>query len=133
NSMREATRRRQTAMNIADAPDCAVEEHRLGSGAGLRLYVPARPDGSLLIYIHGGGFVQGDLDTVDPQCRVLADLTGARVASLHYRLAPEHPFPAAYTDVVALAEWIAENAARFGFDLGRSAIAGESSGGNLAT
>lgn len=134
-AMRIATSTRQAEMNLADAPDCAVEEHRLGSAASaaqLRLYVPARPDGSLLIYIHGGGFVQGDLDTVDPQCRVLASLTGARVASLHYRLAPEHPFPAAYDDVVALADWVAENAGAFGFDLARVAVAGESSGGNLA-
>lgn len=134
-AMREATRTRQAAMNIAHAPDCAVEEHRLGSSASaprVRLYAPPRTDGSLLIYIHGGGFVQGDLDTVDPQCRILAGLTGACVVSLHYRLAPEYPFPAAYNDVIALADWVAENAECFGFDLSRVAVAGESSGGNLA-
>lgn len=131
-AMRQAARQRQAAMNIADPPDCAVEEHPVGSGARLRLYTPSRPDGSVLVYIHGGGFVQGDLESVDPQCRVLAQETAARVVSLDYRLAPEHPFPAAVDDAVALAGWIAGNADRFGFDTGRVVVAGESSGGNLA-
>jgi acetyl esterase len=122
-------------MNLADAPHCKIEEHQAGGAAEaprVRLYVPPRPDGSLLLYMHGGGFVQGDLDRVDPQCRKLAVLTGAHVASLRYRLAPEHPFPAAPNDVVTLIKWVVENAPRFGFDLDRVAIAGESSGGNLA-
>lgn len=131
--MRAAARRRQDAMNISDAPDCPVDEYRLDSGAGLRLYRPACADGAILIYIHGGGFVQGDLGSVDPQCRVLAEAAGAFVVSLDYRLAPEHRFPAACDDAVALAGWIADRAQRFGFDLDRVAVAGESSGGNLAT
>ena len=81
-----------------------------------RLYVPeGQPPASpapLLLYFHGGGFVFGDLETHDGVCRLLAAASGASVLSVEYRLAPEHPFPAAVEDAWAAFAWAAENAAR---------------------
>jgi acetyl esterase/lipase len=100
-----------------------------------RLYVsldaPSPPQ-PLLVYYHGGGWVIGDLDTHDGLCRFLADYSGCRVLSVDYRLAPEHPFPAAVEDTVAAFAWAAERAGELGADPGRIAVAGDSAGGNLA-
>jgi acetyl esterase len=90
-------------------------------------------DGPLptIAFFHGGGWVIGDLDTHDNMARTLARGCGAVVVSVDYRLAPEHPFPAAVEDAVAAARWIAGNLDRFGGD-SRLALAGDSAGGNLA-
>jgi acetyl esterase len=74
----------------------------------------------------------GSLDGFDPLCRALANVSGAIVASVDYRLAPEHPFPAAPDDVRAAVRWLVEHAQELGADPGRVAIAGDSAGGNLA-
>ena len=74
----------------------------------------------------------GSLDGFDPLCRALANASGAVVASIDYRLAPEHPFPAAPDDARAAVRWLADNAAELGADPARMAIAGDSAGGNLA-
>ena len=87
----------------------------------------------LVVYLHGGGWVIGSLDGFDPLCRALANRSGALVASVDYRLAPEHPFPAAPEDARAAVRWLHEEAAALGADPGRMAIAGDSAGGNLAT
>jgi acetyl esterase len=87
----------------------------------------------LVVYLHGGGWVIGSLDGFDPLCRALANRSGAIVASVEYRLAPEHPFPAAPEDARAAVRWLHEEAAALGADPGRMAIAGDSAGGNLAT
>ncbi len=81
-----------------------------------RLYVPteAASPGPMLVFFHGGGWVYGDLDSHDPPCRFLAERSGVRVLSVDYRLAPEHPFPAAYDDAVAAYRWVLENAASIG-------------------
>lgn len=100
-----------------------------------RLYSPISDDGASLpgiIYYHGGGFVFGDADCYDNVCRRLANGAGCRVISVDYRLAPEHPFPAACNDAIAVARDILSNARRYGVDPARIAVAGDSAGGNLA-
>ena len=96
-----------------------------------------RPEGAgplaLVAYLHGGGWVIGSLDGFDPLCRALANESGAVVASIGYRLAPEHPFPAAPDDARAALRWLHEHAAELGADPGRMAVAGDSAGANLAT
>jgi acetyl esterase len=87
----------------------------------------------LLVFYHGGGWVIGDLDTHDGVCRFLAARAGVAVLSIDYRLAPEHPFPAAVEDAMASFVWAAENAATLGVDPSRIAVGGDSAGGNLAT
>jgi acetyl esterase len=99
-----------------------------------RLYVPegASEAGGMLVYFHGGGFVVGDLDTHDNTCRFLAREAEARVLSIDYRLAPEHPFPAAIDDALAAFRHAVEHASELGADPARVAVGGDSAGGNLA-
>jgi acetyl esterase len=101
-----------------------------------RFYVPGdlpsdRP-APLLVYFHGGGWVIGDLDTHDGVCRFLAAAAGTAVLSIDYRLAPEHPFPAAVEDAWASFAWALDSAAALGVDPARIAVGGDSAGGNLA-
>jgi acetyl esterase len=120
------------------APMARVEDMALPGPAGdipARLYVAlGAPKGPqpLLVYYHGGGWVIGDLETHDGLCRFLAEHSGCRVLSIDYRLAPEHPFPAAIEDAVAAFAWAAEHAGELGADPERIAVAGDSAGGNLA-
>jgi acetyl esterase len=99
----------------------------------VRIYTPAgdgpRP---LIVYYHGGGWVIGDLETVDKPCRTLANRTGAVVASVDYRLAPEHAAPAAFDDCYAATVWLAEHADELGVDASKIVVSGDSAGGNLA-
>lgn len=101
----------------------------------LRLTAPADP-GPLpaLVYFHGGGFVVGSLNSHDNLCRTLTNAAGVAVVSVDYRLAPEHPFPAAVEDATAAVAWLADpaNAAALGLDPARLAVGGDSAGGNLA-
>jgi len=101
---------------------------------GARLYVPEEVGGPspLLVYFHGGGWVIGGLDTHDDPCRFLAARSGVRILSVDYRLAPEHPFPAAAEDALAAYEWTTANAERLEADSGRIAVGGDSAGANLA-
>lgn len=89
-------------------------------------------DRPLIVYFHGGGWTVGDLDTSDSVCRFLALNTRAAVLSVGYRLAPEHPFPAAVEDALAAYRWAALDNTRLGVDPARIAVAGDSAGGNLA-
>ena len=122
------------------APEvAAVEDLDLpGPGGTLRVR-HYRPHGSTasetlpaLVFFHGGGFVIGDLDTHDVVCRLLANASRAAVLAVDYRLAPEHPFPAAVDDAVAATRWIAASTWALRIDPARIAVGGDSAGGNLA-
>jgi len=86
----------------------------------------------LLIWLHGGGWVTGDLDSHDATCRTLANSAGCKVIAVDYRLAPEHKFPAGLNDCYASLQWIAAHAEDLGIDPRRIVISGDSAGGNLA-
>ncbi|WP_046114433.1 alpha/beta hydrolase [Aquincola tertiaricarbonis] len=120
------------------APLPRVQALQLPGGDGAprpaRLYAPATDDGlPVLLYLHGGGFTIGNLETHDSLCRQLALRSGGAVVSLDYRLAPEHPFPAAVDDSWAALRWMAgPGADLLRLDGSRLAVAGDSAGGTLA-
>jgi len=116
--------------------DLRVENHTVEGPAGeipVRMYWPDSPGPHpVCMFFHGGGFALGDLDTHDVTAREHAVGADALVVSVDYRLAPEHPFPAAVEDSWAATCRIAEQAARFGGDAARLAVAGDSAGGTLS-
>ncbi len=118
----------------ADVRDMAIS----GPGGGLRLRVYrgiGTPPGEALpclLYLHGGGWVLGDLDSHDGVCRQLANEAACSVVAVEYRLAPEHKFPAPLEDSAAALAWIASHAADLCIDPARIAVGGDSAGGNLA-
>ena len=104
-----------------------------GTPLPARLYAPSHDRLPLLLYLHGGGFVVGGLDTHDSLCRQLALRSGGAVLALDYRLAPEHRFPTAVDDAWAALRWLAgPGAAALGLDGRRLAVGGDSAGGTLA-
>ena len=114
-----------------------VEDRMIPGPAGeipIRIYTP-RGNGPfpILVFFHTGGWQVGDLNTQDPLCRRLTNRSECIVVSVEYRLAPEHPFPAAPEDSYAATQWVATHAAEFQGDPSRIAVSGDSSGGNLAT
>ena len=118
-------------------PEVGAVEDRVvrhgGTDVPIRLYRPATGTGApLLVFLHGGGWMFGDLDSHDAACRHLVAEAGCAVAAVGYRLAPEHPFPAGLDDCHAAAGWLLDNAQALGFDATRVAIGGESAGANLA-
>ncbi|CAN5539310.1 alpha/beta hydrolase [soil metagenome] len=132
--------RRSTRLAGGRQPIGATRDLELPGGAGAvpaRLYTPRGRVGStepapLLVFIHGGGMVFGDLETHDPTCRLFAERADALVLAVDYRLAPEHPFPAAVDDCWASLQWVAENAEVLGVDPSRIAVGGDSAGGTLS-
>jgi acetyl esterase len=119
----------------APLPMAEVRTLTIAGGAGpvpARLYVPEETTGTLVVYFHGGGWVVGDLDTHDSVCRALARSSGARVLSVDYRLAPEHPFPAGTEDALAAFRDAVARARELGADPARVVLAGDSAGGHLA-
>ncbi len=101
----------------------------------VRLYRPRREGNEALptlVFYHGGGWVVGNPDTHDHVCRYLAARSQCLIASVDYRLAPEHPFPAAFDDAVAGVRWVQRKADEIGADADRIAVGGDSAGGNLA-
>ena len=120
----------------SDVPDLHDVGDRTVPGPGgevpVRVYTPD-DDGPhpVLVYFHGGGWVIGSLDAYDGVCRVLSAEAECVVVAVDYRLAPEHPFPAAVEDVRAATRWVAANPAAVGGD-GTVAVGGDSAGGNLA-
>lgn len=114
----------------------SVEDRTIPGPAGeipVRVYRP-RPGAELpaVVFFHGGGWVCGSLKTHDGVCRSLANGADAVVVSVDYRMAPEHPFPAAVDDAFAATRWVHDHAAELGVDPRRLAVAGDSAGGNLA-
>lgn len=104
-----------------------------GSALPARLYAPSHARLPVLLYLHGGGFVIGGLETHDSLCRQLAQRSGGAVLALDYRLAPEHRFPTAVEDAWAAMRWLAgEGADALGLDGQRLAVGGDSAGGTLA-
>ncbi len=101
---------------------------------GLRFYTPRGLSGRspALVYLHGGGWVYGDLEAYDALCRVLAEEAQVRVVSVDYRLAPEAPFPAAFDDAWAAWRWVTEHAVGLGIEPSAIAVGGDSAGGNLS-
>jgi acetyl esterase len=134
---REQARRGTVATSGRLLPMASVEDLELPGPGGpipMRFYTPvgAKEPMPLLVYYHGGGWVIGDLDTHDRVCRFLAANAGVLVLSVGYRLAPEHPFPAAVEDAAAAFAWASEQAVGLGADARRIAVGGDSAGGNLA-
>lgn len=113
-----------------------IEERMVPGPAGgipVRIYHPQPGKAlALVVFFHGGAFVMCGLDSHDPMCRRLAFGSGCVVAAVDYRLAPEHPFPAAPDDCLAATRWLAAHAQEIGADAKRVALAGDSAGGNLA-
>ena len=104
----------------------------VGDGGEASVGPPGQPDRPVVVFYHGGGWVLGTLDSIDGVCRELAIRADCVVVSVDYRLAPEHPFPAAVEDAVAALSWVAEHAGAVGGDTDHVAVAGTSAGGNLA-
>lgn len=112
----------------------ATRDLSIADGLTGRLYIP--PDAPeplpVLVYLHGGGWAAGSVETHDPFCRLLCEAAHLIVLAVEYRLAPEHPFPASLEDTLTAFRWAAENAAIFGADAQRLALGGDSAGANLA-
>lgn len=121
----------------APGPDVALVQDRTIPGAAgeipVRIYRP-RPDGPLpmTVYLHGGGFVMGDIAMTDAVCRALSLAAGSLVISVGYRLAPETPFPGGLLDAASTVDWVHDNAAGLGGRADRIAVAGDSNGATFA-
>ncbi len=126
-------------VNDVDPPPVAKVSNHTFPGPGgeipVRVYQPREAPADhlgALLYFHGGGFVIGDLDTHDTLCRQLCAGGDVVVISVHYRLAPEHRYPAAVDDALAAFAWLREHATDIGADPNRLAVCGDSAGGTLA-
>jgi acetyl esterase len=118
-------------------PDVRTEDRTIDGPAGaipIRVYWPpsSEPTLPVVVFLHGGGWSVGDLDTYDGDARHHAVGADAVVVSVDYRLAPEHPYPAAVDDAWAATQWVAAHAGELGAHPDRLAVAGDSAGGNLA-
>ena len=122
----------------AVVPVAATQDIQVDGAEGplaARVYRPEVAPGTpvpTVVFFHGGGFVIGDLDTHDNQCRWVCREVGAVVVSVDYRLAPESPFPGPVEDCLAATRWAATHIAELGNDPGRLVVGGDSAGGNLA-
>ncbi|MBX3619119.1 MAG: alpha/beta hydrolase [Rhizobacter sp.] len=127
---------RSEVLDLPRAPLARVEDIELpaddGARLAARLYVDSLERRPVLLYLHGGGFTIGNLETHDSLCRQLALRSGVAVVSLHYRLAPEHRFPTAVDDSWAAMHWLARHGETLGLDGTRLAVGGDSAGGTLA-
>lgn len=121
------------ALPVPDAAELEITDRVLPADPGIpvRVYRHRTPQGAV-VWLHGGGFVMGDLDTEHPWALRIATETGATVVSVGYRLAPENPYPAALDDAFAAAAWVSKNAGELGADPARIAVGGHAAGANLA-
>jgi acetyl esterase len=119
--------------NPSTVPAVGSVTDATAGGVPVRVYRPAT-DGPLptVVFLHGGGWVIGDLDTADPACRLLCRDVEAVVVSVDYRRAPDDRFPAAVEDAWTAFQWVAEHVDEYGGDVDRVAVGGDSAGGNLA-
>jgi acetyl esterase len=137
-SLREARLAYKMGAEILDlprAPLARVEDFMIPTPQAAlpaRLYAPTPEPLPALLYLHGGGFTIGGLETHDSLCRQLALRSGLAVVALDYRLAPEHPFPAAVDDAWAALDWLRSHAAMLHLDGERFGVGGDSAGGTLA-
>ncbi len=119
-------------MKSGVAPGVKIEERREGD-IHVRIYRPqGGPSGAGLLWMHGGGLIIGSPVMDDLRCSTFASELGLMVVSVYYRLAPEHPFPAAIDDCAAAWRWLQNSADELGVDANRVVIGGESAGGGLA-
>ncbi|WP_137991703.1 alpha/beta hydrolase [Streptomyces vilmorinianum] len=125
---------RAAAAPAPDTSDMEVEDRTVPADpdVAVRIYRPHQASRGAVVWLHGGGGVFGDLDTEHPWAARIADLTGAVVISVDYRLAPEHRYPAALDDAYAVLTWTAEHAAELGVDPERIAVAGHSAGAAIS-
>lgn len=126
-----------TLVKFPYGPDLEVTEHRVPVTDGtiaVRVLRPKQPKTPVPAYffLHGGGWVLGNLDTAEAECGPVASLVPCAVVNVDYRLAPEHPFPTPLEDCLAAYAWLLENAADVGIDATKVAVGGASAGGNLA-
>jgi acetyl esterase len=135
---RQAYLARRDVMQPAPVPVGQINDIAVAGPGGelkLRVYRPAHNTQAAmpaLVYFHGGGFVIGNLDTHDGLCRELCNQAACVVVAVDYRLAPEHPYPAAALDCLAATRWVHHNATDLGIDPSRLAVGGDSAGGQLA-
>lgn len=128
------------AVSISEVPRVEVPRvedlsipTRDGHQLAARLWAPSTDAGlPVMLYLHGGGFVIGGIDTCEAMCRAVAQQSGAAVVAIDYRLAPEHPFPKPLEDTWDALQWLARSAASLGLDATRLAVGGDSAGGTLA-
>jgi acetyl esterase len=121
------------AAPLPDVSELEIEDRTVPADPDVpvRIYRPREAHGAI-VWLHGGGYVMGDVDTEHPWATRVALGAGATVVSVGYRLAPEHPFPAALDDVHAALTWVAAHAAELGIDPERIAVGGHSAGAGLA-
>ena len=129
----------QILTSLPETPDITVSERRIPGPKGapdvrVLLYVPKNVStpAPALVWIHGGGYVIGSADQVDPQVKMMVSKLGCVAVSVDYRLAPETPHPGPVEDCYAALRWLYLNAKELGVDTNRIAIGGESAGGGLA-
>src|SRR5690625_187778 len=135
----EKVRRRQRRLAVLTEPRYRAASWRTVTGdedshVPVRIFEPREQRRQeVLLFFHGGGWVTGDIESYTPACATMAELTGCRVVSVDYRLAPEHPFPQGLADCFQLTRLLLEEPARAGIeDTGRLVLVGDSAGGNLA-
>jgi acetyl esterase/lipase len=126
-------------LSIPDSPNVVKQDRKVPGPQGapevpVRIYRPVRSSGILpgLFWIHGGGYVLGNIEQDDFLMQHIVETVGCVAVSVEYRLAPEHPFPAPVEDCYAALKWMAKNATELGVDVARIAVGGASAGGGLA-
>lgn len=129
---RDCYERESLRTGRAPLPVSVVRDMAVNSRVQARLYRPTEGTLPVVLFFHGGGWVVGSINTHDHMCRELALRSGCAVLNVGYRLAPEHPFPAAVDDAEAALSWVRGHGAEHDLDVDRLAVAGDSAGGNVA-